>query len=97
MPDGSPRFKTVIRFPLLGFRYFSFISNKSVILRSLNTHSTAEITWAITVARATPATPMFSPATNHTSSIMLITVATRRYTKADKESPSPRSTPQRIL
>ena len=54
------------------------MSNRSVILLSLQKHNNAEISWAITVARATPLTPMPSLATNTRSRMMLTTVDTSR-------------------
>ena len=96
-PEGSPSRITVKIFFLSGLRYSFFMSKRAVIFRSLSIHNMADTSCAMTVASATPATSICNPATNHTSSTILSTVATSRYTSADRESPSPRRIPQRIL
>ncbi len=84
-------------FSLSGFKYSFFISKNAVIFRSFRMHSAADTSWAITVASATPATSIPNPATNQMSSTIFRTVATSKYTSADRESPSPRRIPQRML
>ncbi len=65
---------------------------------SFKKQKTAEMAWASTVARATPATPgSFSPATNQMSMPMFSTVASTRKARAEKESPRPRRMPENIL
>ena len=51
----------------------------------------------MTVASDTPATPIWKPATNQMSRTMFSRVATIRNTRAEAESPIPRSTPDRML
>ena len=97
IPDGSPRRRIVMIFSISGFKYLNFRSKTSVIRFSLKKQRTADTICAITVAKATPATPICSPATNQRSRTILMTVATSRYTRADSESPSPLKIPQNML
>ena len=69
----------------------------SVIFDNFIKQSTDETDCAITVASATPPTPIFNLATKNMSRIMFITVATRRYTSVVNESPRPSIIPLRIL
>ena len=79
------------------FKVFRFKSNTSFIRMSLIQHSTAEIPWAMTVASATPGTPILKPPTNHRSRPTFRAALTSRNSSAVKESPMPRRMPDSIL
>ena len=78
IPDGRPRRIISIEYCFFIFRYLGLKSKMSVIRIRRHMQSTAEIACAITVAYATPATPMWNWETNTISNTMLMTVATSR-------------------
>ena len=94
-PLGMPRLMIRPRYFRSIARSFFPRVNRFFSERSFRKQRMAEMNWAITVARATPATPMLS--TKAISSTMLITEVSSRKPSALKESPSPRSTPARML
>ena len=78
IPDGRPRRIISIEYCFFIFRYLGLKSKMSVIRIRRHMQSTAEIACAITVAYATPATPMWNWETNTISNTILMTVATSR-------------------
>ncbi len=96
-PEGSPRRIVSMVCLFVGAKSFPLSSKMSFICSSLQRHNREEIPCAIAVANATPATPMSKDATNKTSSMILSTVETSKYKRADTESPRPRRIPLRIL
>src|SRR5690554_3718178 len=96
-PEGNPSLIKVREWVLLSFSMDQLRSKASFILSNFSKQRTAEIPWAITVAKATPETPMLNLATNKMSSPTLSVVEISKKTRADKESPKPRNIPARIL
>ncbi len=96
-PDGNPSFISFIEYSLAGTSILRLKSNVLFILANLIIQRTADIPWAIIVAKATPGTPIPSPATNQRSRNTFKIVAISKNPRADIESPSPLSTPAKIL
>ena len=97
MPEGTPMRTIRAALSRRSRRLSKVRSNTSLIRSSFHRHMTAEMPWASTVARATPATFISKPATNQTSSPIFSTVDSSRKARADTESPSPRRMPERML
>ena len=95
MPDGTPSRIMLRRYSASGLTYSLLSVKISPIPISLMRQSIAEIICAITVASATPATPIFP--TSSRSPTTLSPAQIMRNSKAENESPSPRRIPAKIL
>ena len=96
-PDGTPRRMILKPCCLVSLKYGILKSNKSFIRINFSRQSTAEIACAITVASATPLTPILNRITKTRSRIMFSTLDTIRYHSAEIESPRPLNIPLKIL
>ncbi len=96
-PLGRPSCTSFFTKSPLGRRVWRFTVSTSFMRISRHRHSAPETAWAIMVAQATPATPIWKPATNQMSSMMLSTQATMRKIRGMMESPRPRRMPEIML
>ena len=97
MPAGTPSEHSRLIMDQSGFSVCRFTSTTRRIRHRRTRHMTPDTACAIMVAQATPATPMRNWLTNRMSSTMFRRLATSREISGIRLSPSPRSTPARML